>query len=329
MKRPKGRGIDPRGIRQIAMQAWLFSSLLAGIKQGDFVMAFTLQIRQKKLFGKTVLDIPSLARTCGLSYGSDNDFYILQENEQVRGTAVFYNPERIGRGIFFDGSKAGEGYYELSYNIPTTEAEITDFARLAGEMERRLGRAEMYCVEEERSFTGRELEQRIGNFAEFSRESLNRFCGNKEFKSHILTLARWPYTLTEDKVSAWEICTDLSDFEQTLHKLQALDVYYAKPRLLQKSDTKEIGAFYALTEECESIFPVRADGFLNLSELKVTEGFVQFVLYREQRVMEGMFPYSRFIEELRGYGVRQFDADHILIPPMTKDELEKLAGKLC
>ena len=32
LKRPKGRGIDPRGIRQIPMQAWLFSSLLAGIK---------------------------------------------------------------------------------------------------------------------------------------------------------------------------------------------------------------------------------------------------------------------------------------------------------
>ena len=104
----------------------------------DFTMAFTLQIRQKKLFGKTALDIPSLARACGLNYGSNNDFYILQENEQVQGTAVFYNPERIGRGIFFDGSKAKEGYYELSYNIPTTEAEITDFARLAGEIERRL-----------------------------------------------------------------------------------------------------------------------------------------------------------------------------------------------
>lgn len=233
------------------------------------------------------------------------------------------------RGIFFDGSKGEEGYYELSYNIPTTEAEITDFARLAGEIERRLGKAEMYCVEEERSFTGRELEEWIGNFAAFSRESLNRFCGNKEFASHILTLARWPYTLTEDKVAAWETCTDLSDFEQTLHRLQALDVYYAKPRLLQKNDTKEIGAFYALTEECESIFPVRADGFLNLSELKITEGFVQFVLYSEQRVMEGLFPYERFIEELGRHGVRQFDADHILIPPMTKGELERLAGKLC
>lgn len=28
-------------------------------------MAFTLQIRQKKLFGETVSDIPSLARACG------------------------------------------------------------------------------------------------------------------------------------------------------------------------------------------------------------------------------------------------------------------------
>ena len=291
-------------------------------------MAFTLQIRQKKLFGKTTLDIPSLAQACGFCYGSNNDFYILQENEQVGGTAVFYHPEHIGRGIFFNGSKSREGYYEISYNIPTTRSEITDFARLAGEIERRLGRVEMYSVEEERIFTSGELEQGIEDFVAFSRKSLNQFCGNREFRSHILTLARWPYTLTEDKVALWEACTDLSDFERTLHGLQALDVYYAKPRLQQKNDTKEIGAFYALTEECESVFPVRVDGFLNLSELKVTEGFVQFVLYSEQRVLEGMFPYEQFVEELRGYDVRQFDGDHILIPPMTKAELEDLAGKL-
>ena len=291
-------------------------------------MAFTLQIRQKKLFGKTVLEIPLLARACGFHYGSNNNFYILEEEEQSRGTAVFYNPERIGRGIFFDGSKAKEGCYEISYNIPTTKAEITDAARLAGEIERRLGRVEMYCVEEERTFTCRELEQGIPDFVTFGRKSLNHFCGNKELVSHILTLARWPYTLTEDKVAAWASCTDLSDFEQTLHDLQAMDVYYAKPRLLQKNDTKEIGAFYALTVGCESVFPVRADGFLNLGELKVAEGFVQFVLYSERRALEGMFPYERFVEEMRKGGVRQYDADHILVPPQTKGELEKLAEKL-
>lgn len=291
-------------------------------------MAFTLQIKQKKLFGKTVLDLPSLANACGLCYGSNNDFYILQEGEQDRGTAVLYNPNRIGRGIFYNGSKADDGYYEVSYNIPTTRAEIADFARLVSEMERRLGKVEMYCVEEERTFTSGELEQGIGQFAAFSLKSLKQFCGNKEYQKYIFSLARWPYTITEDKIAAWETCEDLSDFEQTLHNLQSMDVYYAKPRLLQKSDSNEIGAFYALTEECESVFPVRADGFLNLDEIKVAEGFVQFVLYSEQRVMDGLFLYERFVEELQAQDVRQFDADHILIPPMSKMDLEKLAEKL-
>lgn len=291
-------------------------------------MAFTLQIKQKKLFGKTVLDIPSLVQSCGFRFGSNNDFYILQEGEQDRETAIFYNPNRIGRGIYFDGRSAREGCYVISYNIPTTRAEIADFARLAREIERRLGKAEMYCTEEARAFTAGALEQGIEAFAAFSRQSLNQFCGNKDLGTHILTLARWPYTLPEDKVAAWERCADLSDFEQTLHEMQNLDVYYAKPRLLQKNETGEIGAFYALTEECDSVFPVRADGFLNLGGLKVQEGFVRFVLYNEQRVMDGLFPYEQFMEEVRSYGVRQFDADHVLIPPLTKGQLEELARKL-
>ncbi len=37
-------------------------------------------------------------------------------------TAILYNPDRIGRGIHFDGRKAQEGFYVVSYNIPTTRA---------------------------------------------------------------------------------------------------------------------------------------------------------------------------------------------------------------
>lgn len=291
-------------------------------------MAFTLEIKQKKLFGKTALDIPSLAQACGFRYGSNNDFHILQEGQENQGTAIFYNPGRIGRGIFFNGSKGGEGSYTVSYNIPTTRAEIADFTRLVQEIERRLGKAEMYCPEEGRLFTCRELEQGIDNFARFSLKTLNDFCGKKQYKNYIFTLARWPYTLPEDKVAAWETCTDLSDFEQTIHDIQSMDVYYAKPRLLQKSATGEIGAFYALTEGCESVFPVRGDGFLNLSEIKVSECFVQLVLYNEQRVLDGLFPYDRFMEELQKYGIRPFDGDHVLIPPMSKAQLEELAAKL-
>ncbi len=291
-------------------------------------MAFTLQIKQKRLFGKTILDIPSLARACGLRYGSVDGFHILQEEKLEGGTAVCYDPARIGRGIFLDASKAGEGYYEVRYNIPTTRAEIGAFTRLVQEIERRLGQAEMYCVEEERTFTGKELKQGIDKFAQFSLHSLNQFCGDKTYSRYIFPLALWPYTLTEDKVAAWRDCRDLSDFEETLHRLQSMDIYYAKPQLRQKSATKEIGAFYALTEDCRSVFPVRADGFLNLDQIKVQEGFIQFVLYQEKRVLDGLIPYERFIQKMERRGVQRFDADHILVPPMGKAKLERLAEEL-
>ncbi len=291
-------------------------------------MAFTLLVKQKKLFGKTRLDIPSLAQACGFKYGSNNEFYILQEEEQENNSAIFYNPDRIGRGIVFDGSRAGEGIYEVSYNIPDTRAEIADFVRLVKEMERRLGKVEMYCVEEERAFTSGELEEGIDRFAAFSLESLRRFCGNKEYSEYILSLALWPYTLPKEKAALWESCTELLDFEQTLHDLQSMDVYYAKPRLLQKNDTKAIGAFYVLTEECVSVFPVRADGFLNFDEIKIDEAFIQFFIYSEQRVMEGLYSYEHFIEEMKGRGAQMFDGAHILVPSMNKAALEGLAGKL-
>lgn len=81
-------------------------------------MAFTLQIKQKKLFGKTKLDISALAHSCGFKYGANDNFFVLQEGQINQETAVFYNPARIGRGIFFDGAKGENGLYEISYNIP-------------------------------------------------------------------------------------------------------------------------------------------------------------------------------------------------------------------
>ncbi|MCM1258279.1 MAG: DUF4299 domain-containing protein [Roseburia sp.] len=192
----------------------------------------------------------------------------------------------------------------------------------------------MYCIEEERTFTSGELEENIDKFVEFSLASLTDFCNHKEYQKYIFTLALWPYTLPEDKVLCWRDCTDLEDFEQTLHVIQSQDVYYAKPQLLQKNGTAEIGAFYVLTEECESVFPICADGFfcaeefLNLNELKISEGFIQFYIYSEDRMLDGLYPYEKFMKEIRQCGIQQFDADHVLIPPMNKESLERLADKL-
>ena len=37
-------------------------------------------------------------------------FFILQEGQENNKTAIIYNPNRIGRGIFFDGTKGDNGF---------------------------------------------------------------------------------------------------------------------------------------------------------------------------------------------------------------------------
>ncbi len=286
-------------------------------------MAFTLKIEAKTLFGSKAVNFGQLIQNCGLQFGHDNEFYILEDGA-ADNTVILYNPNRIGRGIFFDGRNMQEGKVEISYNIPTTEAEITDFIRVAKELERQLKKVEMYCVEEECKYTTEQLEQNKERMVQFSREKLNEFCANKEYSSYIFTLAMWPLELTQEMVDKFETCTDLQEFEQILHDKQSLDVYYGKPILMQKQ-TGEIGAFYTFTEECESIFPIKADGFFCMERINVDEGFIRYYIFSEERLIEGMYDYDKFIQYMLEHGASYYDRSHILVPSMTKAQMEELA----
>lgn len=286
-------------------------------------MAFTLKIESKTLFGNKAVDFGQLIHNCGLQFGHNNEFYILEEGA-ADNTVILYNPNRIGRGIFFDGRRMKEGKVEISYNIPTTEAEIVDFICVAKELERQLKKVEMYCVEEKCKYTTAQLEQNKERMVQFSREKLNEFCANKEYSSYIFTLAMWPLELTEEMVASFETCTDLREFEQLLHDKQSMDVYYAKPKLLQKQ-TGEVGAFYTFTEECESIFPVKKDGFLCMERINIDESFVRYYIFSEDRLMDGLYDYDKFVQYMLKHGATYYDKSHILVPSMTKEQIEKLA----
>ena len=291
-------------------------------------MAFTLQIRKKGFFGNKNIDLKLILKNCNLKYGSSNEFYILQEDVINQNTAVLYNPTRIGRGIFFDGSKAAEGEITLSYNIPTTVAEIVDFVRIVKEVERQLKKVALYCVEEEREYTTQTLEDNIPNMTQFSLQSLHEFC-KKEYSTYILTLAMWPFVMNKEQVLEFSECKDLQKFEQLLHDMQAIDAYYAKPTLMQNKADGKILAIYTLTEECVSIFPVKADDFLNLDSIKIDEGLVRFYIFSENQARDGMFSYDRFISYMSEHGARKFDDTHLLIPSITKDEIDHMISEIC
>ncbi len=289
-------------------------------------MAFTLKIKAKGLLGPKKADIHALLKNCGMKYGSADGFFILEEGKSNDETVILYNPQRIGRGIFLDFSENNKGCLSLSYNIPTTASEIHDFINLVQEIERQLKKVELYCVEEETYYTVSGLRENAKHMIDFSLNSLNDFCQNQDYSSYIFTLAMWPLVLTDEQAAKFAHCQNLDSLEQLFHEKQCLDAYYARPKLLQNNNTGKIGAFYTLTEECESIFPLHADDFLNLNtqELKIEDGRIQFYIYSENRVMEGLFDYEKFSQYILQHGATLFDKTHMLVPSLTKAQLEEL-----
>lgn len=286
-------------------------------------MAFTLKIQSKTLFGNKKVDFEQLIKNCGLNYGHDNEFYILEEGMR-EDTAILYNPNRIGRGIFFDGSGMKEGKVEISYNIPTTEAEIVDFINVVKELNRQMKKVEMFCVEEERKYTLEQLIDNKDNMVRFCLEKLNEFCSNNEYTSYIFTLAFWPYELTNEMVKTFANCTDLHEFEQTLHMKQNMDVYYAKPRFYRK-ENGEIFANYVFTEECESVFPIKADAYFRTERIGINEGYICYYIFSEERMMDGAYDYDKFIQYVMDNGAEYYDGSHIIVPAMTKEQMEEMA----
>lgn len=287
-------------------------------------MAFTLKIENKKIFQKKKFDFELFVKESGFNYGSDDDFYVLEENKISENTAILYNPKKIGRGIFIDFSKAIEGIVEISYNIPTSKSEIEDFVNAVELIEKQYEKAHIFCYEEDVKYTVSELKNNTSKMVTFNLNKLNEFCKNEEYNSLIFTLALWPIVLED--VGLFSTCKNLEEFEKYIHGKQAIDVYYAKPKLYKKNEA-EVAAVYVLTEECESVFPIKADGFINLSDVKIDKGFIQFYIFSENRMIENLYDYDTFIQCMLVKGMEKFDGTHILIPSLTKNEIMSIIAE--
>ena len=82
---------------------------------------------------------------------------------------ILYNPNRLG---------ISKGEITISYNIPTTSAEIRDFVRIVKEIDRQFVKSTFYCEEEEIDYTIETLEANIDRMIAFSVDKLHEFCNN-------------------------------------------------------------------------------------------------------------------------------------------------------
>ncbi len=288
-------------------------------------MAVELKITARGHLCKKKLDFQLLLKHCKLNFGSYNRFYVLEENNGG-SVGLLYNPNRLARGIFFDGRKMEEGEVILKFNLPTTRTEINDFIRVATEVKIQYRAVAMLC--DGVDTTIEELIENRDNFLEYSLDSLRGFCTNQDYEAGIITLASYPYTFSTEEMDFYAKAESLDEFEEMLHQRQSVHVYYASPSLMKKPDAEEVVAFYTFTEETPSIFPLKAGNFLSAEEIQVDRGLVRFYIDSEGKVLDGIFPYDAFVEEVAPRGAWLYDGDHVYVPPFSKETIYEMAESL-
>lgn len=291
-------------------------------------MGLTLRISGKSIFRNKEIDINLLMKNCELKYGSRNEFAVLNEGEINNNTFVAYNPNLIGRGIFLDCREINSGKIETSINFPTTETEINDFIGIIKEINDQLKKIEILCVEENKRYKFEELIDGKDRIVEFSLKTLNQGCSKNIDMPLTYTLAMWPLTLTNEQRKEFSKSKDLKEFEKLLNEKQKIDAYYAKPRIYNNSTNNTIVAVYTLTEECDSIFPVDGNDFINLDGIKVDEVLIQFYIFSENRLAEGIYDYGKFINEIMKNNINYFDESHVIVRLLTKNDINEIIEEI-
>lgn len=286
---------------------------------------FSVTIKAKKsLFGRTPkINLVKILENCKLRFGSYNDFYILEEGEMYDDMMTLYNPEKIGRGICLDFKEIGNGELTLACIVPATPTEIDDFFNIIRELKFQCKNIEIYFEDEKRDedkFFGL-----TNTILKVSLDYLKKDC-SKDSK-FVQKLARFPYTFSDEQRNLFKNATDLKEYEDLLHKVQNRDCYYAKPTLRKFPGNDEILACYVFTSNCESIFPIKGDIFLNRDEFEISDSYINFFLREETRLIERIYKYDDFIQYVLNKEPEYFDEDHIIIK-MYKDEMLEMVESL-
>lgn len=288
-------------------------------------MAVDLTIRAKGMLAKEELNFPTLLKNCRLQFGTYSPFFVL-EDENPTQVGLLYNPQRMGRGIYFDGSLMDQGEVKLSFNLPTTPTEINDLIRVVTEVKLQYRNVEI--ISGDITMNVMEFVQLKDKYLDYSLSSLRGFCETRQYESAILTLAAFPYTLTPDEMVFYTEEGTLEDFETLLHEKQMVDALYISPKLMRKESTEELVAFYTVTEDCPVILPIECSCFLSMEQYQVDYGLIRFFIHKEQRVMEGYFEYDNFVAVLLESGAEYFDGDHLYLPAFSIQELEEIAQEI-
>ena len=271
-------------------------------------MSVSARIKQKSLFKKK-LNINEIIEWTGLSYGVCDESYRLRDGETAEHT-LLYNKNRLARGI--DVSLDGTDVV-LLLSLPTSPAEIREFYGVIDRICNRL-KVKTYIREEEQvSLNDKdkfiEYDER-GSIAGL--EDIREKIGSDEYKRLEIFGVLNPISLGLAEVK--EIGGSLAAFEDYLHRIQSLDVYYAAPRVYRIGE-KLVG-IYAVGADIPSVVPDKP--YIVLNRIQGIEEW--YVMVKDGKTVR----YEDFINN--ACEKQYYDANHVIVT-LSDDDIADMVER--
>lgn len=264
-------------------------------------MSVEVKIKQNSIFKKK-LDITDVINLTGLSYGVCDENYRLIPGETAAHT-LLYDKNRLARGIDASIDKTD---IVLLLSLPTTPFEIYSFYHAVEKICNAL-KTKTYIREEEKvnlknnpQFIKMDEEGSVAGLEAIS-EKLEK---DKYNRFEIYGICN-PISIGANEIK--QIGNRLDLFEEYLHRLQSLDVYYAAPRVYRVQN-KLVG-IYAIGADIVSVVPT--EPYIVLNQIQGIEEW--YVMLKTGKTIK----YKDFIENIPAK--EYYDFNHVIVSLSEQD----------
>lgn len=264
-------------------------------------MSVEVKIKQNSIFKKK-LDITDVISLTGLSYGVCDENYRLIPGETAAHT-LLYDKNRLARGIDASIDKTD---IVLLLSLPTTPFEIHSFYHAVEKICNAL-KTKTYIREEEKvnlkdnpQFIKMDEEGSVAGLEAIS-EKLEK---DKYNRFEIYGICN-PISIGANEIK--QIGNRLDLFEEYLHRLQSLDVYYAAPRVYRVQN-KLVG-IYAIGADIASVVPT--EPYIVLNQIQGVEEW--YVMLKAGKTIK----YKDFIENIPAK--EYYDFNHVIVSLSEQD----------
>lgn len=264
-------------------------------------MSVEVKIKQNSIFKKK-LDITDVISLTGLSYGVCDENYRLIPGETAAHT-LLYDKNRLARGIDASIDKTD---IVLLLSLPTTPFEIHSFYHAVEKICNAL-KTKTYIREEEKvnlkdnpQYIKMDEEGSVAGLEAIS-EKLEK---DKYNRFEIYGICN-PISIGANEIK--QIGNRLDLFEEYLHRLQSLDVYYAAPRVYRVQN-KLVG-IYAIGADIVSVVPT--EPYIVLNQIQGVEEW--YVMLKAGKTIK----YKDFIENIPAK--EYYDFNHVIVSLSEQD----------